>query len=540
MPPEKVPGPRRSPDEEYPIKPAAGGRAQREVEVPVARTPGQQTAQPRKPAAPQSATPRPAKPAGPARVQPVGAPKTPAKRPAAPPPREAAYPTGRRELPDAETTEIQEEDAMAAAQSLGYQAAPTPVKSRPAPQSRQPQHPPAKRQTRENFDYEEETYGYEEEEEYSAPAPMRSRQAPPAGSPPAPMRGRQQAPASMQPVKKPAAPAGSPAPPPPPPVAARTGLPMKRPPKIDPAEEALRKKAAPYEWGKTERFSADQKKFLDRLFKQFAENVTTRLAPLLQTRVSMEYQNARLRPYSVFIQSLYEPITLITIRMDPETRGLLVLDFPLSFALIDRCLGGSGQPLEEIRYFTEIETAVLERVVSRLMDGYQEAWTEIKECKPQYQQMDFNPQTVHIAKPSDTMVCVSFDIHMGQSSGPVYVVIPFEYLKAVIPKGSFEEFMLTRTSPPQTGPSIAPLFAKNLDAATVPLAVELGSTELSFGDLLVLEEGDFIKLDQSITEPLRIKVNERTKFLGRPGLRERKVSVQITKVLQEGDDNFDE
>jgi flagellar motor switch protein FliM len=70
--------------------------------------------------------------------------------------------------------------------------------------------------------------------------------------------------------------------------------------------------------------------------------------------------------------------------------------------------------------------------------------------------------------------------------------------------------------------------------------VELGSTELSFGDLLVLEEGDFIKLDQAITEPLRIKVNDRTKFLGRPGLRERKVSVQITKVLQEGDENFDE
>jgi flagellar motor switch protein FliM len=321
---------------------------------------------------------------------------------------------------------------------------------------------------------------------------------------------------------------------------AARAMPMKRPPKIDPAEEALRKKAAPYEWGKTERFSQDQKKFLDRLFKQFAENVTQRMAPLLQTRVSMEYQNARLRPYSVFIQSLYEPITLITIRMDPETRGLLVLDFPLSFALIDRCLGGAGMPLEEIRYFTEIEIAVLERVVSRLMDGYQEAWGEIRECKPQYQQMEFNPQTVHVAKPSDTMVCVSFDIHMGQTSGPVYVVIPFEYLKAVIPRGSFEEFMLTRTNPPQSGPSIAPLFAKNLDAATVPLAVELGSTELSFGDLLVLEEGDFIKLDQAITEPLRIKVNDRTKFLGRPGLRERKVSVQITKVLQEGDENFDE
>ncbi len=320
---------------------------------------------------------------------------------------------------------------------------------------------------------------------------------------------------------------------------AKAPVPMKRPPRVDPAEEALRKKAVPYEWGKTDRFSQDQKKFLERVSKQFAENFTTKLAPLLQTRVNIEYQGARLRPYSVLLQSLYEPISLVILRMDPETKGLIVIDFPLSFAFIDRCLGGIGQSMEEIRYFTEIEVAILERVVSRLIESYQESWGEIKECKPQYLNMEFNPQTVHIVKPSESMVCISFDVRVAQASGPVYVVMPFEYLKTVLPKSNFEEFMLTRTSP-QIGPSVAPLFAKNLDAAMVPISVELGSTELLFGELAVLEVGDFVKLDSEITAPLKVKVNEKNKFLGRPGLRDRKVSVQITRVLQEGDEEFDE
>ena len=320
---------------------------------------------------------------------------------------------------------------------------------------------------------------------------------------------------------------------------AKAPVPMKRPPRVDPAEEALRKKAVPYEWGKTDRFSQDQKKFLERVSKQFAENFTTKLAPLLQTRVNIEYQGARLRPYSVLLQSLYEPISLVVLRMDPETKGLIVIDFPLSFAFIDRCLGGIGQSMEEIRYFTEIEVAILERVVARLIESYQESWGEIKECKPQYLNMEFNPQTVHIVKPSESMVCISFDVRVAQASGPVYVVMPFEYLKTVLPKSNFEEFMLTRTSP-QIGPSVAPLFAKNLDAAMVPLSVELGSTELLFGELVVLEVGDFVKLDSEITAPLKVKVNEKNKFLGRPGLRDRKVSVQITRVLQEGDEEFDE
>ncbi|MCD4782494.1 MAG: FliM/FliN family flagellar motor switch protein [Candidatus Eremiobacteraeota bacterium] len=340
-----------------------------------------------------------------------------------------------------------------------------------------------------------------------------------------PAKKRVQAPAHLSPTRKP-------------PLPQLRRQQIKHPPRVDPKEDALRKKAVPYQWGQTAKFSADQKKFLERIFTQFAENITTKMAPLLQTRVNITYDNAKLRLYSTFVQSLYEPIALLIMRMDPETKGLMVIDFPLSFALIDRCLGGAGQALEEIRYFTEIEIAVLERVVVRLMESYQEAWTDIRECKPQYLEMQFNPQTVHIVKPSDTMVCVTFTVQVAQASGPIYVIIPFDYLNSILPKSNFEEFMLTRTAPSQVSPSVAPLFAKNLDTAKVPLSVELGYTELPFGELAVLEVGDFIKLDQEITEPLKVKVNNRVKFLGRPGVRDRKMSVQITKVLQEGDEEL--
>ena len=301
----------------------------------------------------------------------------------------------------------------------------------------------------------------------------------------------------------------------------------------------MRRKAQPYDWGKTQKFSQDQRKFLERVFKQFADYLTTKLAPLLQTRVDVEYEGAKLRPYGTFLQGLYEPITIILMRIDPQFKGLVVIDFPLSFALIDRCLGGRGQPIEEVRYFTEIEVAILERVVMRFTESYQESWTEVKEIKPQYLEMQFNPQTVHIMKPSDPVVCISFGVKVGQAQGPVYIILPFEYLQSILPKANFEEFMLTRSSSSQVSPSVAPLFAKNLEQARVPVSVELGSTELMFSELAVLEVGDFIKLDQEITKPLRVKVNDRFKFMGRPGISESKLSVQITKVLQEGEEDFD-
>ena len=99
---------------------------------------------------------------------------------------------------------------------------------------------------------------------------------------------------------------------------------------------------------------------------------------------------------------------------------------------------------------------------------------------------------------------------------------------------------LIRVHPGQASPTVAPLFAKNLEQAKVPVSVELGSTELLFQELAVLEVGDFIKLDQEITKPLKIKVNDRVKFLGRPGVRESRIAIQLIKVLQEGDEEFEE
>jgi flagellar motor switch protein FliM len=308
----------------------------------------------------------------------------------------------------------------------------------------------------------------------------------------------------------------------------------------DPDEVVKRKKALPYDWGRTTKFSADQKKFLERVFNQFADFVMTKVAPLIQTRFTLEYQSAKLRPYGNFTQSLYEPIVLIISRMDPEHQGLLVVDFPLSFALIDRCLGGKGEPLDEIRYFTEIETTIFERIAKKLTESYQEAWREIKECKPHLVCMEFNPQMVHIVKPSDLMVCITFEARVANTQGPLYVALPYDYLKSVLPKANFEEFMLTRNTQIPASPTVAPLFAKNLEQAKVPVSIDLGETELMFQELILLEVGDFITLDQELNKPLKIRVNEKVKFLGRPGVRDNKLSVQVTKVLQEGDEEFEE
>ena len=302
--------------------------------------------------------------------------------------------------------------------------------------------------------------------------------------------------------------------------------------------------ASTYDFRQTEKFSTDQNRFLEKLFVGFAEGVVTQLAPLLQTRFAMELISVKSRSYQSYLGNLPEPTPMIVFRLDAETQAFIDIDFDLSFAVFERLLGGKGlPPREESRgYLTDLEKSILKRPFSKILLAYGLAWKEFKEVDPQWAAFELNPNAVHICPPSETMVVTTFQVDMGQSQGLINLVIPFRYLKVSIPRSSFDEFVLSRqtTVGVNPGASITPLFATKIGTAKVPVSVSLGRAELLFRELLGIEVGDTIRLDSEIREPLRIKVNGRTKFLGSPGIKDGKLAARISKVLDDGDEDYDE
>jgi flagellar motor switch protein FliM len=302
--------------------------------------------------------------------------------------------------------------------------------------------------------------------------------------------------------------------------------------------------ASTYDFRQTEKFSADQNRFLERLFIGFAENVVTQLAPLLQTRFSMEVISFKSKSYQRYLNDLPDPTPLIVFRLDQDTQAFIDIDFELAFGIFERLLGGKGTIVrDEVRnYLTDLEKSILKRPFSRILAAYTQAWRDYKEVDAQFSSLELNPNAVHICPPSETMVATTFQVDMGQSQGLLNVVIPFRYLKTSVPRSSFDEFVLSR-NPTNTsgGPnSMTPMFATKIGSAKVPVSISLGRAELLFRELLSIEVGDTIRLDSEIANPLKIKVNGRTKFLGSPGIKNNKLAARVSKVLEEGDEEYDE
>jgi flagellar motor switch protein FliM len=324
---------------------------------------------------------------------------------------------------------------------------------------------------------------------------------------------------------------------------------LDSPGSYDPLRAPRRAQGAnPYDFRQTEKFTADQNRFLNKLSVSFAENVVTQMAPLLQVRFNMELLRFQLRAYSNYLNNLPDPSPMLVFRLDGESQAFLDFDFDLTFAIFEKLMGGRGlPPREEARgYLTDLERAILRRPLSRILAAYGAAWKEFKPVEPQWESLELNPNAVYLYPPGETMVVSAFQVDLGQTKGIVNAVVPFRYLKASIPKSSYDEFVLTKSGTNLgaggTNPmaSVTPIFATKIGGAKVPVSMALGRAELLFRDLLTIEVGDTIRLDTEIREPLRIKVNGRTKFRGFPGVKEGKLAARVSQVLEEGDEEYDE
>ena len=295
-----------------------------------------------------------------------------------------------------------------------------------------------------------------------------------------------------------------------------------------------------YDFRQTEKFSSDQNRFLQKIFSDFAESTVRKLAPLLKSRYNMELISIKTRSYHSYLNSLPDPTPVLVFSINEQVSGFLDVDFELAFSLFERLLGGRGGPPPDNQrpYFTDLEKTILKLPFLKILASYGEAWQGVQQIEPKFQSLEFNPNAVYICSPSELMVVTSFQVNLAQAQGLLSLCLPFHHLRDMIPKTSFDTWQ--HTSGVNIGADGAVVLPETIQNAKVPVSLSLGRAELLFQELLTIEVGDTIRLDAEITQPLRVKVNDKTKFFGQPGIKDGRMATRITKVLEEGDEEYDE
>lgn len=303
-------------------------------------------------------------------------------------------------------------------------------------------------------------------------------------------------------------------------------------------EDREERKVRDYNFKIPNKFAKDHTRTLQIMHENFSRLLQTYLSGYLRALVQIEVVSVDQLTYNEFTNSMPNPSVLGIVEFSPLSGSIMVEMTPsISFAMIERILGGTGHAFERTRGFTEIELTLLEKILNQVIGFFKDPWKNVIELRPRLKKIETNPQFAQILSPNETVALVTLNIKVGSIDGMMHICIPHLVIEPVIPKLS-TKFWFSGINKEMTGSDLK-IIEKKIQSTLLPIRVILGDCEITVRDLMEIGIGDVIPLNTSVNDDLKIYVGNLRKFSGKPGLKKNKVAVNITKVEKKGDD-YDE
>lgn len=301
-------------------------------------------------------------------------------------------------------------------------------------------------------------------------------------------------------------------------------------------KDTTEKKIKVYDFKRALRFSKDQIRSLSRIHDNFARLLTTFFSAQLRTYVQISVASVDQIPYEEFIRSIPK-MTILNVFEVPPLDGRIVMEINpnIAYSMMDRVLGGNGASLNKVDNLTEIETKIMSQLFERAMENLREAWSSIAEIDPILEEFETNPQFLQMVSPNETVVVISLNTMIGETSGMINICFPHVVLEPIIPKLSVHYWM--QTTKKESEPKDVEALKRGLEKAQVTVTASLGESTISIDDFLNLAIGDVIQLNQKIDEPITLKIGESPKYTAQPGKVKKQLAVQIIEPLKGGDED---
>jgi flagellar motor switch protein FliM len=243
-----------------------------------------------------------------------------------------------------------------------------------------------------------------------------------------------------------------------------------------------------YDFKRPDKFSKDQIRTVSIMHETFARQVTATLSAELRILAHVHVASVDQLTYEEFIRSVPNPTTLAVVTMEPlKGSAVLEIDPAVTFTIIDRIFGGQGGRTTYNRDLTDIECAVMERVVTRLIANLHEAWATVIDLRPRLGQIETNPQFAQVVPPTEMVVLVTLETRLGDVEGMMNFCIPYLTIEPIIPKLSARYFYDTVHRPPHPAPTSTSGLAAGAE-------VYFEAEPLSLGDLTRLKKGSHVRV----------------------------------------------
>jgi flagellar motor switch protein FliM len=268
---------------------------------------------------------------------------------------------------------------------------------------------------------------------------------------------------------------------------------------------------------------------LEIIYERFIRTFRVSLSNSLRKISTISIISTDLLKFGEFVNTLPIPSCMCIMRFN-ELRGpaLLVFESKLAYAIIDSYFGGTDRPFTKIegKEFTQIELSFMRKIMDMAINDLEEAWAPVHRIDAQYLRTEINPQFVGVVPPSDVIIATTLEVEFESASGTIMVVLPYSTIEPIKGKLS-SNFQTDNDMADSIWTAAMNEHLKNIEANVI---VRLGEAEMTLGDLLTLEPGDIIPLNQDASGEVVVAVEGVEKMRCLMGTYKGNRAVQITKI----------
>jgi flagellar motor switch protein FliM len=290
-----------------------------------------------------------------------------------------------------------------------------------------------------------------------------------------------------------------------------------------------------YDFKRPNRVSKEQLRAFRSIHDKLARSSSSQISSIMRSIVEIQLHSVDQMTYGEFLMSLPNPTSFNVFSLRPlEGNGILEINPSIAYPMIDRILGGRGEPFENNREFSDIELSLFETILKVMMDNLKDAWGIVAELDPIIESKESSPNVVQIVAQNEIVVMIVMEIIIGQSSGMMNICYPVIALESLLPKLASRDLMLNESGSKKSRNQDLKVI---IGGAEVTAEAFLGTTQLSLQEIMDIKLGDMIKLRQGVEDGVSLSIDGKERFIGDVGIKRYRKSIKIReKLYTEHDD----
>ena len=279
----------------------------------------------------------------------------------------------------------------------------------------------------------------------------------------------------------------------------------------------------------SQRITAERLPALEGIYERFARISAGSMRYFTSENVDVTFGKIVPMRFGDFLNSVELPSLLVIFKAEQwESRGLIVLDNQLIYAIVDILHGGRRTrqlQSNEGKPYTVIETHMIQRMVNSALKDLESAFDPVSVVNFHYERMENDQRFATIALPTNTAVVADFTIGIDRRSGTMRIIMPYRTLEPI--KTALSQQLLGESF----GESGAWTrhFSESLRASNIELEAVLSEFDSTLGEAFSWKRGSMLEIDLPLDPQITVHSGGTPLFVAGMGRKEGHLALRLLR-----------